>query len=415
MGIILRALNRLKNVRSFAWISGKFPEEIASVVLVSWTTLETLRVTSMWNGTLHLPQLSGLSATVRVVESIDDSLSVCSYVFPDRLAFLSTRDPHLVKPLATPSLKMLAVYAPFPFLNDPQPDIFTGLPRHIVRLVTTSFDDVPGLGGFLRESLELESLTLLHVASLSYLPCEGKLLSKPRDFKIGFCSPSTPTFDVRDTIRSLITFLGHHQNLRRFDLMFCHDPSSFNEHPEEQNSVWFIDVIKAICTLNDLHVLGITFPRLTKNDALQALTELSEHANFLQGCAAIRLEGTGDAAIQDFMAKLKTSRFVALSNLLHCHYVITRPLPLTVEDLVYRHGLNKLQQAVLFDTIYDIRPVGVSVGGGIIARPWSPTRVRWRTEADFYSLDAHWLMSYWTIRQRNVIYPSSKPLGVAPE
>ncbi|KAL5522831.1 hypothetical protein ACEPAG_8849 [Sanghuangporus baumii] len=147
----------------------------------------------------------------------------------------------------------------------------------------------------------------------------------------------------------LIRFVRIHERLRRFDMSFC-GVLQFGPTAAEEDNTWFMELLKVICTLEHLQVLGITFPKLEASEVSQAINMLNEHAHSLESCNAVRIEGTQNVGFEVIMAKLGSCKFLALSDMIHCNClcISVRPPLLTVEDLVYRHGLTKLEQTILF-------------------------------------------------------------------
>ncbi|KAL5522821.1 hypothetical protein ACEPAG_8839 [Sanghuangporus baumii] len=413
--ILLLAMKRLKNLRNLTWTDGVFPGDVAAAVTASCTSLDTLRISCFVDHPLL--QLSALEARLRDIEFMDDCATPCVDNRNLRILFHRSNGLHHAKLLTQRnqnSIRALAIYGPDPSPGNLQlHDLFNG-PNHLVNLVLTGPGNLPGLYELLRQSPAVESLALLDIDSLSSLPLEGDVLPNLMDFKVYF-DISLQRHPTSTISGPLISFVRIHERLRRFDMSFC-GVLQFGPTAAEEDNTWFMELLKVICTLDHLQALGITFPKLEASEVSQAINMLSEHAHSLESCNAVRIEGTQNVALEVIMAKLGSCKFLALSDMIHCNClcISVRPPLLTVEDLVYRHGLTKLEQTILFGVIYDIRPIDMSVEEKFIGQPWDPDRVRWRTETDFCSPDAHWLMSYRTIRQYNFALRGLASLGVGP-
>ncbi|KAL5498894.1 hypothetical protein ACEPAH_1412 [Sanghuangporus vaninii] len=414
--ILLLAMERLKNLRNLTWTDGVFPGDVADAVAASCKSLDALRISCFVDHPLL--QLSALEARLRNVEVMDNCTTPCVKNRSLRIPFHKSNGLHHAKLLTQrnqKSIETLAIYGPDPSPGNQQlHGLFNG-PNHLVNLIITGPGNLSGLYEFLRESPAVESLALLDIDSLSSLPLDVDVLLNLMDFKIylDIAAQRHPTSTMSEP---LISFIRIHERLRRFDMSFC-GALQFVSTAAEEDSSWFMELLKVICTLEHLQVLGITFPELQASEVSQALNMLSEHARSLETCTAVRIEGMQNSPIEVVTAKLRSCKFLVLSDIIHCSCLCINAWPplLTVEDLVYRHGLTKLEQTILFGVVYDIRPVEISVEEKFIGQPWDSDRVRWRTETDFCNPDAHWLMSYRTIRQFNFAPPELVPLDVGPQ
>ncbi|KAL5498873.1 hypothetical protein ACEPAH_1391 [Sanghuangporus vaninii] len=410
--ILLLALRRLPNLLVFDWMGSKLPEDIAATV--ASRRIETLRVASIGNSALH--ELCALQGGLHAIELIDACLSSWKFIGPyARDIFEGKYNTNPVQELLEhndATLQKLSIFAPDLRQNNTKLfDSFLKLADNIVHLAINSTGDLPGFDQFLRHSSSLQSLTILDATSLSFLPRDSKTsLLNLKDLKLGIntCPASTAGPDMRDLSQTLLAFLRDHLDLRRFDFSLWPSIDPTGEEPLEENRIWFSSIIEAVCSLKKACALGISFPSLTINDIQESLNNLSEHAQLLEVCTALRLEGISSASVDAVATKLRRCTFIALSSIRHSgsfRWLFETPA-ITMEDLVQYHGLRHLGQVLLYDRMYDIYPSGSSATEGILLQPWNIDRVRWRTEADFYNLDAHWLMSYRLIRNIDVFnYP----------
>ncbi|KAL5481152.1 hypothetical protein ACEPAI_10093 [Sanghuangporus weigelae] len=360
--ILLLAMERLKNLRNLTWTDGVFPGDVASAVAASCASLDTLRISSFVDH--PLPQLSDPGARLRDIQFMDDCTTPCVNNRYLRILFHNSNGLHHAKLLTQRnqnSIGTLTIYGPDPSPGNPQlHDLFNG-PNHLVNLVLTGPGNLPGLCELLRQSPAVESLALLDIDSLSPLPLEGDVLPNLTDFKVYFdiSLQHHPTSTISGP---LISFVRIHERLRRFDMSFC-AVLQFVPAAAKEDNTWFMELLKVICTLEHLQALGITFPGLEASEVSQAFNMLSEHAHSLETCNAVRIEGTRNVAVDVIMAKFRSCKFLALSDIIHCNCLCinVRPPLLTVEDLVYRHGLTELEQTILFGVVYDIRPLDISV------------------------------------------------------
>ena len=312
-------------------------------------------------------------------------------------------------------LRKLAVFGPDLRQNNTTLfDSFLSLASNIVHLAINGTGDLPGFDQFLRHSPMLETLTLLDATSLSFLPHDQKRsLPNLKDLKLGIntCPASTAGPDMQILSRTLLTFLRGHSDLRRFDFSLWPFIELTGEEPLEENMAWFSRIIEAVCSLEHAQALGISFPSLTPNAVQESLDTLGACAKSLHSCTALRLEGISNGQIDAVTGKLRNCTFIAISSIRHTvtfRWLLGTPV-VTVEDLVYRHGLDHLGQVLLYDRMYDIIPSGGSATKGIVPEPWDSDRARWRTEADFYNPDAYWLMSYRLIRNIDIFIHPAQP------
>ncbi|KAL5522852.1 hypothetical protein ACEPAG_8870 [Sanghuangporus baumii] len=413
--ILLLTLRRLPNLLSFDWMGSKLPEDVAAAVA---SRIETLRVASIGNPALH--ELCALQGGLHTIELIDARLSSWKLIGPyARDMFEEKYGTNPVQGLLehnSATLQKLSVFAPDLRQNNTKLfDSFLKLNDNIVHLAINNTGDLPGFDQFLRHSSSLQSLTILDATSLSFLPCNSKSsLPNLKDLKLGIntCPSNTVGPDMQELSQTLFAFLRDHLDLRRFDFALWPFIDPTGEEPLEENRIWFSIIIEAVCSLRKAYAIGISFPSLTSNTIQDSLNNLSECAQSLEICTALRLEGISNASIDAVVAKLHRCTFIALSSIRHSGTF--RWLPgtpaINVEDLVQYHGLRHLDQALLYDRMYDIYPSGSLATDDIVLQPWNIERVRWRTEADFYNLDAYWLISYRFIRNIDVFLHPPLPV-----
>lgn len=290
------------------------------------------------------------------------------------------------------------------------------LAASLTDLAINGIEDVSGLERLLRQATALRSLTLLDVTSLAFLPCTDDALSNLLDLKLGvdylpahgdIPEPTNFKPDMHGLASSLLKFVLLHTNIRRFDFSLwpTRQHLSIDDAIEEQlsqetNINWLWDVLEAVCALHGAQALGISFPYLNEYGLLSALDKLSIEAHSLRTCTALRLGGLTDVQSDIAIGELRCCTFLALSNSRPNSFLIPKyPLP-SIDELFFHHGLTDLEQVCLGGQMYDVGPSLNIVEDGVTASPWRSERLRSRTEADFCSADAHWLMSYRTVSKQ---------------
>lgn len=293
---------------------------------------------------------------------------------------------------------------------------FSSIAGSLTYLAINGVQGLHELEMFLRQATTLESLTLLDITSLVFLPCTTDALPNLMDLKLGVDSlPGNDGLletvdnrpDMLDLALSLLEFVRLHPNLRRFDFSLWptrqyidFDDVADDEILEGANARWFGYVLEAVCALHGVQALGITFPILGEYELLAALVKLGDDARSIRTCTSLRLGGVSDAQADSTFGELRRCTFLALSNSRPNGFILPKyPVP-SVDELMFHFGLMELEQVCLGGQMFDVVPPHNIAEDGISAFPWSIERLRRRTEADFCSIDAHWLMSYRTVSRQ---------------
>ena len=293
----------------------------------------------------------------------------------------------------------------------------TGITANLTHLALNEVGHSPGFQMLLREASALEDLTLLGVRSLGCLPCAPHALSRLRFLKIwveradpidddsddsddGNDDESENAVDMRAIANDLLTFTRFHRTLSGFD--FCcltYTEDMGDDDDTEENSIWFSDIVEAVHGLEGVRVLGISLPNLTEEDMHESLRRITGNVRLKQSCIALRLGGLSDVPMEVWTTEFRNCSFISLSSgRPEENAFVTHPTP-TIEDLVFLHSGCPLEQFGLDGEVYDIAPYRPPNGIGVIVAPWSATRANWRTERDFCSYEAYWLMKYRTIKE----------------
>ncbi|KAL5482998.1 hypothetical protein ACEPAI_8227 [Sanghuangporus weigelae] len=353
------SLKRLANLRRFAWIGFRLPAEIAN----------------------NIPDKISLSLQV---DSVDE-------VFAHDLSTLnrlqSIETVYDCRTYVESSTTQRYVYAAFWDVLD-RNQLFE---KTITLCEVGDFHELETL---LQETSALEVLTLLDARSLNWLPCAADKLPRLKYLKIWIerrvayllddDDPYGVSPNMRMVAKDLLEFVRLHRNLSGFDFSCSNDFEDIGTSDNiSRNFMWFSDIVDAVCTLEGVRALGIIMPKSTKIDMRKALERISEHAQLKGSCTALRLGGLSDFPMEGWTTGLQ-----------NCSRTGASAQWMPSEAILYLDG-----------QMYDITLFGPDEED--VITPWSLTRAAWRTERDFCSFDAYWLMKYRTTEEGYEAAPGS--------
>lgn len=275
------------------------------------------------------------------------------------------------------------------------------LARNLTHFAIEYSSDCSALRAILHQARALESLALVEAETLS-LPLDKDALTSLRNLKISIqrtIDPESPYPDMSSEARKIKDFLLRHKNLHRFDFS-QYITWITDEEPAEDligNLQWFSDILDAVCSLEALTALGLTFPALSVPDTRHALQKVTTYDALLKTCKAIRLGGVTSVPLWDCTFAFTNCTFIALSNRRPEQFTSTY-YAISPHSFLTRHNNLHLEQFYLHGQMFDILPA--IPDNELPFEIWSAARAARRTESDFCSPDAHWLMRYWLMRER---------------
>lgn len=179
------------------------------------------------------------------------------------------------------------------------------LSENLTHLAVNDAGHCDGLDLFLRHASNLESLTLLDLHTLRFLPSgpdDKDLLPRLTDLKLQMDYPVTNfliNIDLVAETEHLLAFIEHHRDLRRFDFSLwpIHSdmPIMFFDDENMQDfqapaAPWFSNIVRAVQKLEDIRALGVSFPNLPSVEMVRLAAELCR-IRLLRNCTSLRLSG----------------------------------------------------------------------------------------------------------------------------
>ncbi|KAL5512453.1 hypothetical protein ACEPAG_3106 [Sanghuangporus baumii] len=400
------SLKRLAKLRHFAWVGFRLPAEIANNISSDKISL-SLQVDSAGEVFAHdLSTLNRLQSieTVYDCKTYVESSSTLRYVHAAFWDVLN-RNQNYLKRLSLCGDAMRNIYT-----------LLTSIAANLTDLAVTEVGDFPELETLLQETSALEILTLLDARSLNWLPRAADKLPRLKYLKIWIerrvsilvddDDPYGVSPNMQVVAKDLLEFVRLHRNLSGFDFSCSNEFEDIGTNDDVfMNSMWFPDIVDAVCTLEGVRALGITMPRSTEMDMREALERISEHTQLKGSCTALRLGGLSDVPMEDWTKGLRNCSLVSLSSGRPEENVFKTYHTPCIEELVFLHSGCRLEQFCLDGQMYDITLFGPDEED--VITPWSPTRAAWRTERDFCSFDAYWLMKYRTTEDECEAAPGS--------
>ncbi|KAL5481165.1 hypothetical protein ACEPAI_10106 [Sanghuangporus weigelae] len=277
----------------------------------------------------------------------------------------------------------------------------TGITTKLTHFAIENASECFALRTILRQAHVLESLALVDCDSIC-LPLDEDALPNLRDLKIDihrifFCEGSYQ--EMFSEARTIQEFILLHENIARFDfsqyVSWINDEGSENL---EDNATWFSDILDAVCSLENVTALGLTLPALEVSDTEDALLRLTTCDALKKTCKAIRLEGITNVLLDDWTCEFLNCRFIALSD----QRPRQRPntgYAISLQSFICRHRDLHLEQVCLHGRMFDI--LSTNPDEKVDFKLWSNARASTRTEWDFRSADAYWLMRYRLLSERN--------------
>ncbi|KAL5522902.1 hypothetical protein ACEPAF_1169 [Sanghuangporus sanghuang] len=115
--------------------------------------------------------------------------------------------------------------------------------------------------------------------------------------------------------RTIHDFILRHKSIRRFDFSQCISWIEEDEPKEnlDDNAMWFSSILDAVCSLENVTALGLTFPALEISDTEDALFRLTT-CDALKTCKALRLSGITNVPLWDWTFEFPRFTFLALFN-----------------------------------------------------------------------------------------------------
>ncbi|OCB88824.1 hypothetical protein A7U60_g4012 [Sanghuangporus baumii] len=403
---LLQSLQRLAKLRHFAWVGFRLPAEIANDISCAEISL-SLQVDSINEVFAHdLSALNRLQSieTVYDCRTYVESSSTQRYVYAAFWDVLNRNQSYL-KRLSICGDAMRNISA-----------LLTGIAANLTDLAINEVGDFPELETLLQETSALESLTLLDARSLNWLPCAEDKLPRLKYLKIWIerrgayllddDDPYGVSPNMRTVAKDLLGFVRLHRNLSGFDFSCSNEFEGIDTSDDiSGNFMWFPDIVEAVCTLEGVRAFGLTMPKSTEIDMREALERISEHTQLKRSCTALRLGGLSDVPMEDWTTEFRNCSFVSLASGRPEETVFKTYRTPCIEELVILHSGCRLEQFCLDGQMYDITLFGPDEED--VITPWSPTRAAWRTERDFCSFDAYWLMKYRTTKEGYEAAPGS--------
>ncbi|KAL5522895.1 hypothetical protein ACEPAF_1162 [Sanghuangporus sanghuang] len=407
---LLLALKRLPELRRFAWTGHQVPSDIAQILATSHPNCsialnfrqpsQSNSVAFVLESRLGFSEVVSKSNHVHDIHLVDDREEYITHN-----AVLNSHEIRVLVDRHWRRLKRLALcyHSAKIFTRQMHSRRINGMSTNLTHLLIglggayADEEDRSGIETFLLQVSALESLTLLNSMSLSMLPRTHDALSKLRELKIGverYLDYPYREPNMRELATTLRGFVLSHTNLHRFDFMLwvtwqedC-APNNFQENAE-----WFSLVLDAVCSLEQVSALGLTFPGLLETDMQGALERVVGREELRRTCTALRLGALTDIPMQISLPGFSKCSFFAVSNGRPLENTKCKYRPPSAEELVSIQNSCRLQQLCLNGRLYDILSTGTE-DRKVVTKQWSKMRVSNRTETDFCSEDGHWLMKY---------------------
>ncbi|KAL5522846.1 hypothetical protein ACEPAG_8864 [Sanghuangporus baumii] len=232
----------------------------------------------------------------------------------------------------------------------------TGITTKLTHFAIENASECFALRTILRQAHALQSLALVDCDSIC-LPLDEDALPNLRDLKIDihrilFCEGSYQ--EMFSEARTIQEFIILHENIARFD--YSQYISRINDEGSENledNATWFSDILDAVCSLENVTALGLTFPSLKASDTEDALLRLTTCGALKKTCKALRLEGIINVRLDDWTCEFPNCRFIAISD--------QRPgqrsntgYAISLQSFIHRHRDLHLEQVCLHGRMFDI-------------------------------------------------------------
>ncbi|KAL5522848.1 hypothetical protein ACEPAG_8866 [Sanghuangporus baumii] len=391
------ALKRLKKLQTFFWIGAHLSplvvNELASLDRCS-LFLCAYEIDDVYANVLRL------SSNVKSIETINEwapftSKHVDSNDVEDVLEEIITRHWESLESLGLDSSCMRALSRGY------FDDKLAGITTNLTHLAVENSSECFALRTIFCQAHALESLALIESESI-YLPLDENALPNLRDLKVGIQRRlhSSGTYpNMISAARTIHDFILLHKGIRRFD--FSQYISWIEEdEPKENlddNAAWLSNILDAVCTLENVAALGLTFPALTITDMEDALLRVADCGALKKTCKALHLGGITNVPLWDWTFEFPLCTFLALSNRRPEQRTNTY-YALTPRSVLLNHKDLHLEQLCLHGSLFD--NLSISPDGKVDYEFWSDFRAFRRTEKDFCSLDAYWLMRYRLLSER---------------